>query len=67
MGKHKRSAARALDWLVSEGVEVVAVVAAEPDALTRDEQRWTWRRSATACGSRATTSSTRSRPTTSTW
>jgi methionyl-tRNA formyltransferase len=39
MAKCKRSAARALDWLVGEGVEVVAVVASEPDAFTRDEQR----------------------------
>ena len=39
MGKSKRSAARALDWLVSEGVEVEAVVASEPDRLTREEQR----------------------------
>jgi methionyl-tRNA formyltransferase len=39
MAKCKRSAARALDWLVAQGVEVVAVVASEPDAFTRDEQR----------------------------
>ncbi len=39
MAKCKRSAARALDWLVEEGVEVAAVVAAEPDSFTRDEQR----------------------------
>jgi methionyl-tRNA formyltransferase len=39
MAKCKRSAARALDWLVSEGAEVVAVVSSEPDELTRDEQR----------------------------
>jgi methionyl-tRNA formyltransferase len=39
MGKCKRSAARALDWLVGEGVEVAAVVASEPDEFTRDEQR----------------------------
>ena len=39
MGKNKRSAARALDWLVDQGVEVVAVVAREPDRFTRDEQR----------------------------
>ncbi len=39
MGKCKRSAARALDWLVTEGVDVVAVVASEPDRLTRAEQR----------------------------
>ena len=30
MGKSKRSAVRALDWLVARGVEVVAVVAPEP-------------------------------------
>jgi methionyl-tRNA formyltransferase len=39
MAKCKRSAARALDWLVAEGAEVAAVVAGEPDAFTRDEQR----------------------------
>ena len=39
MAKCKRSAARALDWLVAEGVEVVAVVASEPDRWTRAEQR----------------------------
>jgi methionyl-tRNA formyltransferase len=39
MAKCKRSAARALHWLASEGAEVVAVVASEPDELTRDEQR----------------------------
>ena len=39
MGKHKRSAARALEWLVEAGAEVVAVVAPEPDTLTRDTQR----------------------------
>jgi methionyl-tRNA formyltransferase len=39
MGKHKRSAARALNRLVDAGAEVVAVVAPEPDALTRDVQR----------------------------
>ena len=39
LAKCKRSAARALDWLVSEGAEVVAVVASEPDRFTRDEQR----------------------------
>ena len=39
MAKCKRSAARALDWLVAQGAEVVAVVASEPDAFTRDEQR----------------------------
>jgi methionyl-tRNA formyltransferase len=39
MGKCKRSAARALDWLVDQGCEVSAVVAAPPDAFTRPEQR----------------------------
>ena len=39
MAKCKRSAARALDWLVSEGVDVAAVVASEPDRFTREEQR----------------------------
>jgi methionyl-tRNA formyltransferase len=39
MGKCKRSAARALEWLVEHGVKVAAVVAAEPDGLTRPEQR----------------------------
>jgi methionyl-tRNA formyltransferase len=39
MAKCKRSAARALDWLVAEGCEVVAVVASEPDRWTREEQR----------------------------
>jgi methionyl-tRNA formyltransferase len=39
MGKCKRSAARALDWLVEQGVDVAAVVGSTPDAWTRDEQR----------------------------
>jgi methionyl-tRNA formyltransferase len=39
MAKCKRSAARALDWLVSEGADVAAVVASEPDHFTREEQR----------------------------
>jgi methionyl-tRNA formyltransferase len=39
MGKSKRSAVRALDWLVARGVEVVAVVAPEPDDTTHDQQR----------------------------
>jgi methionyl-tRNA formyltransferase len=39
LGKHKRSAARALDWLVGEGADVVAVVAPKPDSLTREPQR----------------------------
>jgi len=38
MGKCKRSAARALDWLAGEA-DVVAVVSSEPDAFTREEQR----------------------------
>jgi methionyl-tRNA formyltransferase len=39
MGKCKRSAARALDWLVEQGCEVVAVVAAEPGPFTVESQR----------------------------
>lgn len=39
MGKSKRSAVRALDWLVASGAEVVAVVAPEPDELTHEQQR----------------------------
>jgi methionyl-tRNA formyltransferase len=39
MGKCKRSAARALDWLVERGAEVAAVVASEPDDLTVESQR----------------------------
>ncbi len=39
MGKSKRSAARALESLVEQDVEVVAVVAPQPDRWTRDEQR----------------------------
>jgi methionyl-tRNA formyltransferase len=39
MAKCKRSAARALDWLTGEGVDVVAVVASEPDRFTHEEQR----------------------------
>jgi methionyl-tRNA formyltransferase len=39
LGKHKRSAAQALDWLVGEGADVVAVVAPTPDSLTREPQR----------------------------
>ena len=39
MGKCKRSAASALEWLVERGVEVPAVVAAAPAELTRPEQR----------------------------
>jgi methionyl-tRNA formyltransferase len=39
MAKAKRSAARALEWLAVEGVDVAAVVAGEPDEFTLDEQR----------------------------
>jgi methionyl-tRNA formyltransferase len=39
MAKSKRSAARALAWLVEQGCEVPAVVASEPDEWTLDEQR----------------------------
>jgi methionyl-tRNA formyltransferase len=39
LGKNKRSAARALEWLVEQGCEVPAVVAAEPDDWTHQEQR----------------------------
>ena len=39
MAKCKRSAARALDWLVAEGCEVAAVVASEPDRWTTEAQR----------------------------
>jgi methionyl-tRNA formyltransferase len=39
MGKCKRSAALALDWLVGQGCDVAAVVAAAPDELTVAEQR----------------------------
>ena len=39
MGKSKRSAARALESLVEQDVEVAAVVAPEPDRWTHDEQR----------------------------
>jgi methionyl-tRNA formyltransferase len=39
MAKCKRSAADALEWLVTEGADVAAVVASEPDSLTREEQR----------------------------
>jgi methionyl-tRNA formyltransferase len=39
MGKHKRSAVRALEHLVETGWEVAAVVAPEPDELTRPQQR----------------------------
>lgn len=39
MGKCKRSAARALDWLVEQGCEVAAVVSAPPDQHTVESQR----------------------------
>jgi methionyl-tRNA formyltransferase len=39
MGKSKRSAVRALDWLVEHDVEVAAVVAPEPDRWTHEAQR----------------------------
>ena len=39
MAKCKRSAAHALDWLVTGGADVAAVVASEPDHLTRADQR----------------------------
>ena len=39
MAKCKRSAVRALQWLLSEDVDVAAVVAGEPDEFTHDEQR----------------------------
>jgi methionyl-tRNA formyltransferase len=39
MGKSKRSAVRALDWLVEQGVEVPAVLASDPDPTLADAQR----------------------------
>jgi methionyl-tRNA formyltransferase len=39
MGKSKRSAVLALDWLVERGVEVPAVVAPEPDETLHEQQR----------------------------
>jgi methionyl-tRNA formyltransferase len=39
MGKSKRSAVRALDWLVATGAEPVAVVAPEPDETLHESQR----------------------------
>jgi methionyl-tRNA formyltransferase len=39
MAKSKRSAARALAWLVERGCEVAAVLASEPDEWTTNEQR----------------------------
>jgi methionyl-tRNA formyltransferase len=39
LGKSKRSAVRALEWLVTRGVEIAAVVAPEPDPDLDDSQR----------------------------
>jgi methionyl-tRNA formyltransferase len=39
MGKSKRSAVRALDWLMERGVDVPAVVAPDPDPALHDSQR----------------------------
>jgi methionyl-tRNA formyltransferase len=39
MGKSKRSAVRALEWLIERGVEVPAVVSPEPDPALHDSQR----------------------------
>ena len=39
MGKSKRSAVLALDWLAARGAEVVAVVAPDPDDRTHERQR----------------------------
>jgi methionyl-tRNA formyltransferase len=39
MGKSKRSAVLALDWLAARGADVVAVVAPDPDELTHEQQR----------------------------
>jgi methionyl-tRNA formyltransferase len=39
MGKHKRSAVQALDWLVAREVDVVAVVAPGPDEAAHELQR----------------------------
>ena len=39
MGKSKRSAVRALDWLVARGVEVAAVVAPEDEPEPHPDQR----------------------------
>jgi methionyl-tRNA formyltransferase len=39
MGKSKRSAVRALGWLVERGVEVPAVLAPEPDDALHESQR----------------------------
>jgi methionyl-tRNA formyltransferase len=39
LGKHKRSAARALEFLVRQGADVAAVVAPKADASSAEEQR----------------------------
>jgi methionyl-tRNA formyltransferase len=39
MGKSKRSAVRALDWLVERGADVAGVVAPEPDPALHEAQR----------------------------
>ena len=39
MGKSKRSAVRALDWLVEQGVELPAIVAPEPEPDLHESQR----------------------------
>lgn len=39
LGKSKRSAVRALEWLVEHGVEIAAVVAPEPDPELDESQR----------------------------
>jgi methionyl-tRNA formyltransferase len=39
MGKSKRSAVRALEWLVDHDVDIAAVVAPEPDPALHDSQR----------------------------
>jgi methionyl-tRNA formyltransferase len=39
LGKHKRSAARALEFLAQQGVEVVRVVAPEPNPRSAEAQR----------------------------
>jgi methionyl-tRNA formyltransferase len=39
MGKSKRSAVHALEWLVEQGVEIPAVVAPQPDPAVHPDQR----------------------------
>ena len=39
MAKCKRSAAKSLEWLVAEGIDVAAVLSAPPDEFTQDSQR----------------------------